>query len=198
MRRPSSCSASATSSRSRNDASSAAVRRERRRPRPEAGGRAHRQDVGGQPSADRVEDPVDVGAGPVDLVHEQQRRHVQPLQRPHQDPRLRLHTLDRREHEHGAVEHPEHPLHLGDEVGVAGGVDDVDREVAEWEGHHGGLDGDAAPALDRERVGAGGAGVDGPRCVDDSREVQEALGESGLTGVDVGQDAQVELTCAHA
>ena len=42
------------------------------------------------------------------------------------------------------------------------------------------------------RVGPGGAGVDRPRLVDDSCEVQEPLGQSGLTGVDVGEDAQVE------
>ena len=90
---------------------------------------AHRQDVGGQPRADRGQDGVDVGAGPVDLVDEQQGRHLQPLQRPHQDPGLRLDTLDGREHQDGAVEHPEDALDLGDEVRVAGGVDDVDRGV---------------------------------------------------------------------
>ena len=46
--------------------------------------------------------------------------------------------------------------------------------------------------LQREAVGPGGAGVDGPRLVDHSREVQQPLGESGLTGVDVGEDAQVQ------
>ncbi len=158
----------------------------------EPGGRPHGQDVGRQSAPDRVEDGVDVGSGAVDLVDEQQRRHAEPLQRPHQDPGLRLHPLDGGQHQHGAVEHTEDPLDLGDEVGVPGGVDDVDDEVVERERHDGGLDRDAAAALEREAVGAGGAGVDRARLVDDAGEVQEALGEGGLTGVDVGEDAQVE------
>ena len=168
------------------------VRREGRGPRPEPRGGAHRQDVRGQPAADRLQDTLDVGARAVDLVDEQQGRHPEPLQRPHQDPGLGLDPLDRGQQEHGPVEHAEDALDLGDEVGVARGVDDVDRRVVERERHHGGLDRDAAPALQREAVGPGGAGVDRSRLVDDPREVQEALGEGGLTGVDVGEDAQVE------
>ena len=173
----------------------------RREPRGAAAGvvhAAHRQEVGGQPLRDRGEDGVDVGAGAVDLVDEQQGRHVEALQRPHQDPGLRLHALDGREHEDRPVEDGERALDLGDEVRVAGGVDDVDGQVAERERHDRGADGDAAAPLEGEGVGLGGAGVDRPRGVDDSGEVQEPLGERGLTGVDVRQDAEVELTCGHA
>ena len=48
--------------------------------------------------------------------------------------------------------------------------------------------------LNRNRgaVGPGRAGVDRSRLVDDSGQVEEPLGEGGLTGVDVGEDAQVE------
>ena len=102
----------------------------------------------------------------------------------------------------GAVQHPEDPLDLGDEVGVARGVDDVDRGALERERHDRGLDGDAAAALERQAVGAGGAEIDRPRHVDDSCQVQEPLGQRGLTGVDVGEDPQVQRamrrTCAHA
>ena len=94
---------------------------------------AHRQDVGRQPAPDRVEHRVDVGADAVDLVDEEQGRHAEPLQRAHQDPGLRLDPLDGGQDEHGTVEHAEDALDLGDEVGVAGGVDDVDDEVAERE-----------------------------------------------------------------
>ena len=71
--------------------------------------------------------------GAVDLVDEDQRRDAQPAQRAHQHPGLRLHALDRGDHQHGAVEHAEHPLDLGDEVRVAGRVDQVDGDVAERE-----------------------------------------------------------------
>ena len=136
--------------------------------------------------------PVRVGAGAVDLVDEQQRGQPQPAQRAHQHPGLRLHALHRREHQHRAVEHAEHPLHLGDEVRVAGGVDEVDRHAADRERDHGGLDRDPALPLQRERVGLGAAGVDAADLVDHTGVVQQPLGEAGLTGVDVRQDAEIE------
>ena len=79
----------------------------------------------------------------VDLVHEDEGGNVQPLQRPHQQAGLRLHALHRGDDEHGAVEHAEHPLDLGDEIRVARGVDQVDRDVVDDEGDDGGLDRDA-------------------------------------------------------
>ena len=75
-------------------------------------------------------DPLIARAGTVDLVHEQQRRDAQPLQGSHQDAGLRLHALDGGEHQDGAVQDAQHPLDLSDEVGVAGGVDQVDRDGA--------------------------------------------------------------------
>ncbi len=175
-----------------------AVRREPGRAAARVVDVAHRQDVGAEPLRHRRPDRVDVGAGPVDLVDEQQGRDVQALQGAHQDPGLRLDALDRRQHQDGPVEHDERALDLGDEVRVAGGVDDVDGQVAEREGDHGRPDRDAAAALERQGVGLGGPGVHGPGVVDDSREMQEPLGQCGLTGVDVRQDAEVERTCGHA
>ena len=170
------------------------VRGEPGDPGAEPSSRPHRQDVRAQPAPYRVEHGVDVCPGAVDLVDEDQGRYAESLQRAHEDPRLRLHALDGGQHQHGAVQHAEDTLDLGDEVGVAGGVDDVDVDVAEREPDDGGLDRDAATAFEREAVGAGGAGVDRPGPVDDPGVVQESLGEGGLTGVDVGEDAQVETS----
>ena len=82
--------------------------------------------------------------------------------------------------------------------GWPGVSSDVDRRVVERERHDRGLDGDAATPFQGQRVGLGGAGVDRARFVDDPGEMQETFGEGGLTGVDVGQDAQIERTCVHA
>ena len=196
--RSSSCSASATVSRSRKPRSSGryAVNPAARLPARSTAPIGRMSGV--RRRRDRGQDGVQVGADAVDLVDEQQRRHAEPLQRAHQDPGLRLDALDRREHEHRAVEDAQRALDLGDEVGVAGGVDDVDGHVAERERDDGGPDGDAAAALEREGVGLGGPGVDRPGAVDDSGEMQEPLGQCGLTGVDMGQDAEVERTCGHA
>ena len=118
----------------------------------------------------------------------------QSLQRPHQHAGLRLHAFHRGDDEHRAVEHVEHPLHLGDEVRVAGCVDQVDRDVAEHERHDGRLDRDAALAFQREDVGLGAAVVDAADLVDDAGGVEQLLGQAGLTGVDMRQDPQVECS----
>ena len=68
--RASSCSASTSVSRSRNVRSSGryVVNVAARRAGPDDV--PHRQHVGGEPAPDRVDDAVEVGADPVDLVHE--------------------------------------------------------------------------------------------------------------------------------
>jgi uncharacterized caspase-like protein len=75
---------------------------------------------------------------------------------------------------------------------VAGRVDEVDDGVAEREGHHRGLDGDAPAAFEVERVGAGAARVDAADLVDDPRGLEQPLGQAGLTGVDMGEDSEIE------
>jgi hypothetical protein len=154
--------------------------------------RPHGHDRRGQPVGDGPQHPLVGGAGTVDLVHEQQRRDAQALQGAHEHPGLGLHALDGRHDQHGPVEHAQHPLHLGDEIGVAGRVDQVDGRVADHERHHGRLDGDAALAFQVQRVGLGAAGVDTADLVDDPGGEQQPLGQAGLTGVDMGQDPQVE------
>ena len=117
---------------------------------------------------------------------------MEPLQGAEQQRRLRLDALDRRDDEDGAIEDAEDAFDLGDEVRVAGRVDEVDREVADEERGDRGPDRDAAFALEVERVGLGGAGVDAADVVDRAGGEEESLGEGGLTGVDVGEDAEVE------
>jgi hypothetical protein len=157
--------------------------------RAEAGDRPQRHAGRGQPAADAPQHGLLLGATTVDLVHEDERGDAQPAQRPHEHAGLRLYALHRRDDEHGAVEHVQHPLHLGDEVRVAGRVDQVDRHVVEREGDDGGFDGDAAPAFELQRVGPGAALVDAADLVDDSGGVQQPLGQTRLTGVDMRQNS---------
>ena len=117
---------------------------------------------------------------------------MEPLEGAEQQRRLRLDALDRGDDEDRAVEHAEDAFDLGDEVGVAGRVDEVDREVADEERGDRGPDRDAAFALEVERVGLGGAGVDAADVIDGAGGVEESLGEGGLTGVDVGEDSEIE------
>ena len=110
----------------------------------------HHRDRGRRQSLrDVAQHPFAVGACTIDLVHEDQRRDAKPLQRAHQGAGLRLHALDGRDDQHRAVEHVQHPLHLGDEVRMARRVDQVDGDVVHRERDDGRLDRDAALLLER-------------------------------------------------
>ncbi len=157
-----------------------------------AGDVGERRDVRGEQAPDVGEEAVGACAGPVDLVDEDQRGQPQPPEGAHQHPGPRLYALHGGQQEHRAVEDLQGALDLGDEVGVAGGVDQVDLGVADREGGDGGTDGDAAAALDRAVVRKGVSGVDAAEPVDGAVVEEQPLGEAGLTGVDVGQDADVQ------
>ncbi len=95
-----------------------------------------------------VEGPVRVGLGTVDLVDDDDRLEPQ-LQGPHRDVAgLRHGPLVRVDQQQHRVDHAEHPLDLAGEIGVAGGIDDVDQVVAPLDGAVLGADGDAALPLD--------------------------------------------------
>ena len=83
-----------------------------------------------------------------------------------------------------------HPFHLGDEVRVAGRVDQVDRDVVDDERHDRGLDRDAALPFERQGIGLGVAVIDAADLVDDTGGVEQPLGEGRLTGVYMRQDPQ--------
>jgi hypothetical protein len=146
--------------------------------------RAERHRVDVEADRDLLEDPLRVGPGAVHLVDEDDRRHPQPTQRPVQDHGLRLHALDRRDHEHGSVEHGQRPVDLGDEVRVPRGVDEVHDHAAGAERGHRRADRDAAGALLGERVGLRGAVVDAPGAAQRPAGHEQGLGQAGLAGVD--------------
>ena len=153
---------------------------------------SHWDDRCRQFGGDRLQHAFGIRPAAVDLVHEDERRNAQALHRPHQHARLRLHALDSRDHEHRAVEHVQHALDLGDEVGVAGRVDQVDRDVVDDERNYRGLDRDAALPFEREGIGLSTAFVDASDLADDTGDVQEPLGEGCLTSVYMRQNPKVQ------
>ena len=175
-----------------------APRRERGGSRPESLRSPNGDDRRRQPPGDRLQDAIVARAGTIDLVHEDERRHLKPLQRSHQQWRLRLHTFDGRNDEHRAVEDAQHPLHLGDEVRVAGRVDQIDGDVVDRERRHCRSDRDPALLLQRKGVGLGRARVDAPDLVDRPGRVEQPLCECRLTGVYMRQDPQVQRFPCHA
>src|SRR5208283_326043 len=90
-----------------------------------------------------------------------------------------------------AVEHAQGALHLGGEIDVARGVDQVDGAVAPGERDAGAVDRDAAFLLLGIVIGLGGARVDVTELVLGAGVVQNVVGGRGFAGVDVRNDAEV-------
>ncbi|CAM5674005.1 hypothetical protein SVIOM342S_01395 [Streptomyces violaceorubidus] len=124
-------------------------------------------------------------------VDERDPGHAVPVGLPPHGLALRLHPRDRVEHRDRAVQHPQGTFDLVGEVDVPRGVDEVDPVPCPGAADGRGEDGDAAIAFLRVEVGDGGAVVDLAPLVGGSGGVEDPLGDGGLAGVDVGEDAQV-------
>ena len=144
-------------------------------------------------AAKRSKHLVDDLAGPrvrlVDLVDADDR--LQPdLQRLADDELgLRHRPFGRVDQHDRAVDHRQDPLDLAAEIGVAGGVDDVDADVLPDHRGRLGENGDAALALEVVRIHhpLGDALVVAER----ARLLQEAVDQRRLAVVDVGDDGDV-------
>ena len=140
---------------------------------------------------DGVDGVVEIGAHAVHLVDEANARNVILIGLPPHRFRLRLHAGHGVEHRHRAIEHAQAALHLGREIHVAGRVDDVDLHVPPGTSGGGGSDGDAALLLLLHPVHGGSAFMDFADLVGSARVIQDALGRGGLTGIDMGGDADI-------
>ena len=134
---------------------------------------------------------VEIGAGAVELVDEDDARDVVAVRQAPVRLGLRLHAGDALDDEDGAVEHAQRTVHLDVEIDMAGRVDDVDLVVLPPGGHGGGGDGDPPLALLRHVVGGGVAVMDLTDPVGLAGVVQDPLGRGGLPGVDMRRDPDV-------
>ena len=164
-----------------------------------------RPDIGAELGPHAFDGGVEVRAGAVHLVDESDARDVVFGRLAPDGFGLRLHAGHAAEYGDGAVKHTERTLHLGREVHVARGVDDVDALVDVLEqledvflrllqpgtGGGGGGDGDAALALLLHPVGNRRALVHLADLVDHAGVKKDTLGQRGLARVDVRADADV-------
>ena len=104
---------------------------------------------------------------------------------------LWLYAGDAVEDDDRAVEDPERTLHLNREVHVPGRIDDVDDVILPSAGRGGGGNGDAALLFLLHPVHGCGALVDLTDLMDLLGVEEDALGDRGLTSVNVRNDADV-------
>ena len=147
--------------------------------------------VGAEAVVDRLDTAPKVGAGAVELVDEADARHAVAVGLAPDRLGLGLDAGNAVEDDDRAVEHAQAALDLDGEVHVPGRIDDVDAMIAPERGRRRGRDGDAALLLLGHPVHRGRALMHLADLVDLLGVEEDALGDRGLAGVDVGDDADV-------
>ena len=150
-----------------------------------------RNRIGLELLADLLDHAREVGADAIHLVDERDARHPVLVGLAPYGLGLRLHAADRAEHRDRAVEHAQAAFDLDGEIDVAGRIDDVDAMVAPETGGRGGRDRDAAFLLLHHPVHGRGTLVHFTDFVVDPGVVEDSLGGGGLTGIDMGHDADI-------
>ena len=136
---------------------------------------------------------VEIGAGLVHLVGEDDTRNFILVALTPDGFGLRLNALVGIEHAYRAVEHAQRTLDFDGEVDVAGGVDDVEALAAPERGGRGRRDGDAALLLLLHPVHRRGTFVHFADLVALAGVIKDALGGRGLTGIDMRHDTEVAV-----
>src|SRR5262249_16986549 len=136
-----------------------------------------------------VDDPLGPRTGAVNLVHHYDRLQAQGERLARYEAGLRHGPVDRIDQQQHAVDHRQHALDFASEIGVAGGVDDVDVRIAVLERAVLGEDRDPSFALEIVAVEDPFRDVlmrrEGPRLS------QELVDQRRLAVVDVSDDGDV-------
>ena len=102
---------------------------------------------------------------------------------------LRHRAFGRVDQDHHAIDHRQDALDFAAEIGVAGGVDDIDARVFPDQRGDLGEDGDAALAL--EIVGIHGALFDALVVAEGAGLLEQHVDQGGFAMVDVGNDRDI-------
>ena len=152
-----------------------------------------RDRLGAEAVDDVVEAFVEVGAGLIHLVGEDDARNLVLVALTPDGFGLRLNALVGIEHAYRAVEHAQRTLDFDGEVDVAGGVDDVETLAVPERGGRGRRDGDAALLLLLHPVHRRGTFVHFADLVALAGVIKDALGGRGLAGIDMRHDTEVAV-----
>ena len=127
--------------------------------------------------------------GAVDLVDRDDRAEALRQRLAEHELGLRHRAFDGIDEDHDAIDHREDALDLAAEIGVAGGIDDVDPRVLPDQRGDLGEDGDAALAL--EIVAVHRAFFDALVVAERARLLEQDVDQRGLAVVDVGNNRNI-------
>src|SRR6185437_12398428 len=136
---------------------------------------------------------VEIGAGLIHLVGEDDARNAVLVALTPDGLGLRLDALVAVEHDDGAVEYAQRALDLDGEVDVAGSVDDVQALAGPESGRRGRRDGDAALLLLLHPIHRRGALMHLADLVALAGVIENPLSRRRLARIDVGHDAEVAV-----
>src|SRR5215467_13865322 len=139
-----------------------------------------------------LDEVIRLCAAAIDLVDEDDRGDAQPPQCPEQYLRLRLNPFYGGDQQDSAVQNAEGALDFGEEVGMSGGIDEVDFQGAHAKGDNRGLDRDAPSLLKLQGVGLGSALIYPAGFADNVRFIQDSLGQARLSRVYVRDDTDID------
>ena len=139
-------------------------------------------------------------AGQVHFIHKYKGGHMVALQQPPQRFGMALHAVRSADHQHGVIQHLQGALSLGGKIHMAGGIQQSNGSIARRKQRLLGKDGDAARFFQAVGVQKGVSVIHPPQLADGTGAVEHGLGEGGLAGVHMGQNAQYDLflRCFHA
>ena len=134
---------------------------------------------------------IEIGAGAVKLVDEDNARHVVAVSQAPIGLRLRLHAGDTFNDEDRTIQHAQGPVHFNVEVNMARRINDVDAVVIPHGSHGGGGDGDPALAFLVHVIGGGIAFMHFTDLVGLAGVIQDAFRRGGLARVNMRGDADI-------
>ena len=137
---------------------------------------------------------IEIGAGTIELVDEDDARNIVTVSQAPIGLRLRLHAGDTFNDEDRAIKHAQGPVHFNVEVDMARRVDDVDAVVIPHGGHGGGGDGNPALTFLVHVIGGGIAFMHLTDLVGLAGVVQDAFCRGGLARVNMRGDADIADT----
>ena len=159
----------------------------------------HRRHIERQGLFDLIQEIEGIARLAVHLVDERDDRNVAQAADLEQFAGACLDALGRIDHHDRRIDGGQRAVGILGKVGMARRVEEIEDIAPIFEGHHRGDDGNAALALDRHPVGAGGdavlLGLDFARELDRATEQQEFLGQGGLAGVRMRDDRESAPSC---
>jgi hypothetical protein len=144
-----------------------------------------------EPTVDLVKSSDKIRTDPIQLVDKADPRNSVPIGLPPDRFTLRLNTLNGTENDNGPIENSQRPFNFSGKIHVPRRVNDIDNRISPVRRHTSRVNRNSAFRLFRVKVGRGRTFIDTTSTMNRPGEKQNSFGRRRLTGVNVGNDANI-------